>query len=237
MVRTYENLCSIEINSVEWKSLIGNNRTLSIPELTLAKSTYAMVEKQRLISSTGHLSISSPKRIGDKSFSIYKGTGKLCLDGTLGSYVVVKIVNSYVIVNKKYFAGSVGNVACKKAGVKGQGMIEKSVTKFTNTLLAVNDVTASAIDREFVVASGSGLVLLEVPFSLDLLNKVEQKGASEVSTVSIKNLVYCTPPTNFFMLRAMADTCTIEGPCSFILGLGSTALDQECQMLGGLLNG
>lgn len=232
MLQSYGDLCAIEIKDAPLRTFDQAQAvTVTANTLILTKTCYATFESGRFIQQRGNFNVGNTCIIGNKTFSNYKGVGEIQLAATKNNLNIVEIDNSYVVVNKRYFAGFIGNLSIRKIQTVSSSIsLEKSILSnfaASQTLQVSQSIDSKLISDNFIVIGGSGIVIIEVPFSNIFLQETKQQRNSDVSVVKMENLVYLTPPLSFSVFK---DTCMIKGQCTFITEIISWSLAKEFQL-------
>lgn len=232
MIKSYRNLCSVEVQTIEAKgsycSLTGFSQDNS-DEVCFSPAHYSKVSlqlnnckaaivKKYFGKSSGRLSV-----LEGSTLTKIEGIGNFQSLCTNQHIYLLELDNSEIFVSPRFFLGYVGNVSISSFGSLAKGV--KAIVPVTKvgkaggaeTIVGLGSFpqhcTSYTLDRlhkNFIVLKGSGFVILTFPFPLTFLQETEQTNDS--ITAKTKNLVYFTAP-NKVVFSENNSLCTINGQC------------------------
>ena len=236
MIKSYRNLCSVEVNTLEADGSYYSRRYSTLgfsPDnsdgVCFSPAHYskvcvqlnnckAAIMKEHFVHSTGALSV----REGT-SLTKVEGIGSFQSVCTNQHIYLLELEDSEIFISPKFLLGYVGNVTMDgfrnlvkktKAAVSltSAGRVGRTdaIVGLGSFLEHCTPYTLNGLSRNFIALKGSGFVILTFPFPLSFLQEVEQ--TKDTMTARTKNLVYFTTPNKVFFTEDNG-LCTINGQC------------------------
>ena len=221
MICNYNDLCSVEIQTIEHKEL-NNFRPVSFSKVTLHlhKNCNALIINKNFVQSTGALTL-----VEKGSLTMFSGNGCVHLAATKKHIYLLELNRSEIFVSKDYFLGYTGNIKIRNVNKLKQNL-SLGLTTNTGTLITAGKTSSAVksldslvhkcsvamlgdLEKNFVTLQGNGFVLLALPFPLDFMQKINQEYGN--TTAVIEHLIYFTLPDK--ILLNGRNTCSINGEC------------------------
>ena len=193
MIKSYRNLCSVEVQTIEAKgsycSLTGFSQDNS-DEVCFSPAHYSKVSlqlnnckaaivKKYFGKSSGRLSV-----LEGSTLTKIEGIGNFQSLCTNQHIYLLELDNSEIFVSPRFFLGYVGNVSISSfsslaKGVKAIAPVTKvgkvggveTIAGLGNFLQHCTSYTLDKLHKNFIVLKGSGFVILTFPFPLTFLQE------------------------------------------------------------------
>lgn len=136
---------------------------------------------------------------GGIDFRRFKGIGSINLNATRNILYTIKINKSGLAINRNYFYGCLGIFEITKFESLAQKVINSENT-FLNDVIQKNlgqaarfivkgDLSKNVLSSNFISIYGTGIIILELPFSSEYLIKDSIKKGNDTICKNVTNLV------------------------------------------------
>lgn len=198
---------------------VGESFLINSAQLML-RDKCAHIPEEELLGYKGRFSITSHNVVYPSNYMYFKGTGKIELTSTNKYLHFIKINNTGLAINRKYYYASIGDIKISKFSVadKGIGNLDGYAKKLDDLrfLLTSNNTqnksqenlkrfttviqkNSEILNSEFVAVYGSGIVVVKLPFPSSFLR--EEYCKDDTLCIKLDNIVLFQNTLNVVMLN------------------------------------
>lgn len=186
----------------------------------ILRDKYAHIPEEEFLGYKGRFSITNHNIVYPSNYMYFKGTGKIELKSTNKYLYFIKINDTGLAINRKYYYASIGDIKISKFSVadKGIGNLDGYAKKLEDLkFLLTNNNTqnksqenlkrfttviqknSEILNSEYVAVYGSGIVVVKLPFPSHFL--CEEYCKDDTLCIKLDNIVLFQNTLNVVMLN------------------------------------